>query len=316
MAEPQHIPTHIGVDDVARLEAETERLRGLDYREGGGASRDAAVACAVRHDRFPEAEVAEAVRGRLLVALADAHNLAGWTCFDTGWAEAASRHWDRALALAVEAGHRDLEANVHYRVGRLRLHRCRWREALERFTRGLAAARRSGSRRAVAMLHANQAWAHAGLGDRREAVRLLNLAHDAFDRAPSGPAPGWARFFDEPDLCGLTGVVLTELARTVDAAHTSTAIDSLGAAVVAYPAGMTRSRAFSLVALSANHLLEHDFDQAAEVGGQALAVAGAVRSVRVTDRLRPLRLLADRYRDNPHARALSSRIAAFTPAVV
>ncbi|NUT50980.1 MAG: transcriptional regulator, partial [Saccharothrix sp.] len=50
MAERQHVPTHIGIDDVERLEAETERLRGLDYRLGGGACRDAALGCAAWHD--------------------------------------------------------------------------------------------------------------------------------------------------------------------------------------------------------------------------------------------------------------------------
>ncbi|MEU4448744.1 tetratricopeptide repeat protein [Actinosynnema sp. NPDC050801] len=315
MAEPQHVPARIGVEDVERLEAETERLREVDYRRGGGACRDAVVASATRSDRLLDAEVAGAVRRRLLVALADLRNLAGWTCFDTGRDDAATRHWDRALDLAAEAGHHDLEANIHYRVGRLRLHRGERREALEVFSSGLAAARRAGSRRAVAMLHANQAWAHAGLGDRDEAMRLLRLAHDEFARTPSGPAPGWVRFFDESDLCGLTGVVLTELARTVDPSHTSTAIDSLSAAVAGYPEEMTRSRAFSLVALTVNHLVDRDFDHAAEVGGRALAAATAVNSTRVADRLRPLRHLADRYPGNPHARALSAGIAAFTPPV-
>ncbi|WP_141976751.1 tetratricopeptide repeat protein [Saccharothrix saharensis] len=314
MAEPQHVPAHIGVGDVERLAAETERLRGLDYREGGGACRDAVIGCAARHDRYLDADATGAVRGRLLVALADLHNLAAWTCFDTGRERAAARHWDRALGLACEAGHHDLEANIHYRVGRMWLHGGRRRAALEAFAHGLSAARRAGSRRAAAMLHANQAWAHAALGDKGEAIRLLNLAHDEFARA-SGPAPGWARFFDEPDLCGLTGVVLTELARTVDPACTAAAIGSLQAAVAGYPDGMARSRAFSLVALAANHLVDGDFDQAAETGTRALAVAGTVTSTRVADRLRPLRRLADGFPGNAHARALSARIAAFTPPV-
>lgn len=127
------------------------------------------------------------------------------------------------------------------------------------------------------MLHANQAWAHAGLGERGEALRLLHRAHDP--------------------------------------AHTATAIDSLSAAVAGYPEGMTRSRAFSLMALAANHLVNGDFDHAAEGGEQALAVAGGVGSTRVADRLRPLRHLADRYPANLHARTLSERIAAFTPPV-
>ncbi|PSL53900.1 hypothetical protein B0I31_108347 [Saccharothrix carnea] len=314
MAEPQHVPAHIGVEDVERLEAETERLRGLDYREGGRACRDAAVGCAASHDRFLDAASTGPVHRRLLVALADLHNLAAWTCFDTGREGAAARHWDRALGLAVEAGHHDLRANIHYRVGRMRLHGGKRRAALREFGFGLVAARRAGSRRAAAMLRANQAWAYAGLGDRGEAVRLLNLAHDEYSGA-SGPVPGWARFFDETDLRGLSGVVLTELARTVDRAHTSAAIDSLDAAVAGYPEGMTRSRAFSLMALAANHLVDGDFDHAAEVGDRALAVAGAVGSTRVADRLRPLRRLADRYPANAHARTLSARIAAFTPPV-
>jgi tetratricopeptide (TPR) repeat protein len=314
MAEPRHVPAHIGVEDVERLEAETERLRGVDYREGGGACRDSVIDCAARHDRFLDADATGAVRERLLVALADLHNLAAWTCFDTGREAAAARHWDRALAMACEVGHHDLEANIHYRVGRMRLHGGRRREALEAFAAGLVAARRAGSSRAAAMLHANQAWAYAGSGDAGEAVRLLNLARDEFARA-SGPTPGWARFFDEPDLCGLTGVVLTELARTVDPARTASAIDSLNAAVAGYSDGMARSRAFSLMALAANHLVDRDFDQAAEVGGRALAAAGAVGSTRVADRLQPLRRLADRYPRNAHARTLSARIAAFTPPV-
>ncbi|MCE6999179.1 hypothetical protein LZG04_30890 [Saccharothrix sp. S26] len=314
MAEPQHVPARIGVDDVERLEAETERLRGVDYREGGGACRDAVVACAARHTALLDAQATTPVRKRLLVALADLHNLAGWTCFDTGREAAASWHWGRALDLACAVGHHDLEANIHYRVGRMRLHGGDRRAALEAFGLGLVAARRAGSRRATAILHANQAWACAGLGDGRESTRLLNLAHDEFARA-WGPVPGWARFFDEPDLRGLTGVVLTEVARTVDPTRTASAIDSLNAAVAGYSPGMTRSRAFSLVALAANHLLDGDFDQAEEVGDRALAVAGAVRSARVGDRLRSLGRLADRYPDNAHARTLSGRIAAFAPPV-
>ncbi|MCC8251459.1 tetratricopeptide repeat protein [Saccharothrix luteola] len=314
MAEPQHVPARIGIEDVERLAAETERLRDVDYRRGGGACRDSAVECATRHDLLLDVAASGAVRERLLVALADLHNLAAWTCFDTGFEVAASRHWDRALGMAVEAGRHDLAANVHYRVGRMRLHGGRRREALKAFASGLHAARRAGSRRAVAMLRANQAWAHAGLGHKEEAMRLLALAQDEFARA-SDPAPGWARFFDETDLSGLTGVVLTDLARTVDPSRTTPAIDSLTTAVAGYSEAMTRSRAFSLMALAANHLVDGDFDHAAEVGGRALALAATIRSTRVADRLRPLRHLADRHPGNPHARALSARIGAFTPPV-
>ncbi|WP_123742630.1 hypothetical protein [Saccharothrix texasensis] len=111
----------------------------------------------------------------------------------------------------------------------------------------------------------------------------------------------------------MSGVVLTGPARTVDPSRTAAAIGSLTAAVSGYPEGMTRSRAFSLMALAANHLLDGDFDHAADVGARAPALAGTIRSTRVADRLRPLRRLAGRHPGNVHARAPSAGIAAFTP---
>ncbi|MFI9812881.1 tetratricopeptide repeat protein [Saccharothrix variisporea] len=313
MVEQRHVPARIGVRDVVRLEEETDRLRGMDYRLGGGASRDSAIVTAAWSDQLLRAKSTAAVRTRLLVALADLHNLAGWTCFDTGLDQAAARHWDRALVLAAEAGHDELVANIHYRAGRMRLHNARRREALEIFELGVLAAKRARSTHAVAMLRANEAWAHAGLGDQGLALIRLRQAHEEFDRSAPGDAPAWARFFDETDLSAMTGVVHTELARTVDPSHTATAIPALTAAVEGYPSGMARSRTFSLIALTTNHLLDGDFDQADAVGRRAVAQACELSSIRVADRLQPLRHLADRYRGDPHARMLTARIAAFTP---
>ncbi|MEV0676334.1 hypothetical protein AB0I60_07390 [Actinosynnema sp. NPDC050436] len=313
MAEQRRVPARIGADDVARVEAETGHLRGLDYLRGGGACRDAVVSCAAWGDRLLRATATTAVATRLRVALADARNLAGWTCFDTGLDRAAERHWARALELASEAGDQDLVANIRYRSGRLRLHHGRRREALEVFDLGVLAATRAGSHHATALLRANQAWAHAGLGDRDLAETRLRQAHDEFARTSDGVIPGWARFFDETDLSAVTGLVHTELARTVEAGHTATAIPALASAVAGYPDAMARSRALSLIGLTANHLLDSDFDHADQVGARALAVAAGIGSTRVADRLRPLRHLADRYRGDPHARDLAARIAAFAP---
>ncbi|MEU7530483.1 tetratricopeptide repeat protein [Saccharothrix sp. NPDC042600] len=315
MVEQQRVPARIGVRDVVRLEEETERLRGMDYRRGGGACRDSVIVAAAWSDQLLRAKSTTAVRTRLLVALADLHNLAGWTCFDTGLEQAAARQWDRALTLAAEAGHDELVANIHYRSGRMRLHNARRREALEIFELGVVAAKRARSRHAIAILRANEAWAHAGLGDQGMAMIRLRQAHEEFDRTAVPDVPGWARFFDETDLSAITGVVHTELARTVDPAHTATAIPALAVAVAGYPERMTRSRALSLIALTANHLLDGDFDQADAVGQRAVALACEVSSIRVADRLQPLRHLADRYRGDPHARVLAARIAAFTPAL-
>jgi len=144
------------------------------------------------------------------------------------------------------------------------------------------------------------------------AVLRLRQAHEDFARSSPDPAPGWARFFDGTDLAALTGVVHTEPVRTVDPAHTATAIPALTAAIAGYSAGMARSRAPALVALATNHLLDNDFAQADLVGQRAVAAAAGVGSTRVTDRLRPLRHLAERHGADPHARDLAARLTAFT----
>ncbi|MGM1059359.1 tetratricopeptide repeat protein [Saccharothrix sp. Mg75] len=311
MADRRHVPARIGVPDVVALEEETGRLRAVDYERGGGACRDAVVGAAARSGAMLRADATDAVRRRLLVALADLHNLAAWTCFDTGLDATALRHWRRAAELAARAGNQDLVANVHYRMGRLRLHRGAAAAALSCFEQGVAAARRAGSDHAVAMLFANQAWAFAALGDGERALRRLRRAHDAFAASTPEAAAAWARFFDETDLSALSGMVHSELARTVDPAHSAPAIRDLTAAVVGYPEEMTRSRTFGLIALTGNHLLDNDFDHAAAVGDRALALAVEVDSARVVDRLRPVGRLAESYRRDPDARELAGRIAEF-----
>ncbi|MFD7657260.1 tetratricopeptide repeat protein [Actinosynnema sp. NPDC059797] len=314
MADRGHVPARIGVADVVEVEEETRRLREVDYRQGGGACRDAAIVVAAWSGRLCAAAATDAVRRRLLVALADVHNLAAWACFDTGLDRAALRHWGQAERLAAEAGHEDLVANIHYRVGRLRLHRGAVGEALSCFGRGLVSARRAGSSHATAILRANQAWALACRGERAEALRRLGQAHEAFAATTATAVPGWARFFDETDLGAINGLVHTGLARTVDPAHAASAIPALTSAVAAYPEGMDRSRALSLIALTANHLVDNDFERAAETGERALALAGEVESTRVADQLRPVGRLAGRYRGDARARELAGRIAAFAPA--
>ena len=58
-----------------------------------------------------------------------------------------------------------MEANIHYRMGRVHLHYELAEDALASFQRGLPIAQASGSTLAVSILHANEAWAFAMGGD-------------------------------------------------------------------------------------------------------------------------------------------------------
>ncbi|MBP2340001.1 transcriptional regulator with XRE-family HTH domain [Saccharothrix coeruleofusca] len=306
-------PGRIGMTDVRQVEAATRALRTLDYQYGGGSCRDAVVAQLSWGQQMLGANATDLVKERLYVALADLHNLAGWTSFDTGLYDSARNHFGQALGLAKQGRKEELVANILYRMGRVYLHQNAPDDALKVFQLGQLAALDSGSELAVGILCANEAWAYAKMGADDQAIKLLGRARDEFARANVAEAPAWAKFFDANDLSAMIGTVHTELAQTVDAKkYTRLAIPALTKAISGYGEDMSRSRSFNLTSLSINHLLEGDIDHGARVGRQAIELSEGLKSVRTKDRMRPLQHEAEKRRNNPDARELAERVARFT----
>ena len=289
---PSLPPPHskIGLVHVKHLRAMTAALRAVDYRYGGGACRTQVQALLSWCDKAFAHSASTVVRREFRFAIAELHALAGWTAFDAGLGGSAHRHFNLALNFAQDG---DLVANIRYRMGRVHLHHGGPAEALGMFRlAGLVA----NSHHTNAILAANQAWCYAELGQRVPALALLGRAHDEFARADVAEAAPWAAFFDAPDLAGITGTVYTTLARTVDVSFARPAITSLRQAVTGYRDEMARSRTFGLIALSLNHLLEGDADEAAAVAGLAVAQTGDMLSARTRKKLQPLHAEADRRR--------------------
>jgi len=306
------LPISIESTDVAELEAAVGILRALDYRQGGGFCRDAVRVVKTASLLLHWGTVPAPLRARLYTVLADVHNLLGWTEFDVGRGEPARRRFERALEIAAEAGNDSLVANIRYRLGRVYLHRHDVDGALAEFARGRAAASRSDSRRALAILTANEAWAFAMGGDERAALTRLAEAEAAFAEAGSWPEPRpWEAFFREPDMAAMRGTVLTELATAVAARHSGEAITQLTGAADGYGADMARSRSLTLIMLAQNHALRGDFEEATRIGAEAVDLAGQLSSVRPKDRLVPLERLLDRHRGDAAVRELAERIGRY-----
>ncbi len=307
-------PARVDRTDVRHVENLTGALRALDYEYGGGACRDACAALLNWANPLLDAGPPERVLHRLQVAIGDLHNLAGWASFDMGLLESAHRHFGRAMELARASGNSALEANIHYRLGRVHLHHELPEEALASFQRGLPIAQASGSTLAVSILHANEAWAFAKMGAERQALRQFARAQDEFDHAELEDAPPWARFFDLADLVSIGGMVHTELARTCDVKYARTAIPLLTRAISTGGADASRSQSFRLAALAVNYLVRNEAERACEIGERAMAVSGPIRSARTRDRMRPLKQEADRLRGNQAADQLSARLTTFMSA--
>src|SRR5438270_11240132 len=157
-APPPLTAGRIGVSDVERIEEATRAFRAVDYRYGGGACRDAVMGCLPWGLRMLGGDATALVMDRLCVAVADLHNLAGWTSFDTGQAGVARTHFGRALELAEQGHNAALVANIGYRVARIDVHQNAADKALVEFERGQVAAQACGSARASGTLGGNRAW--------------------------------------------------------------------------------------------------------------------------------------------------------------
>lgn len=307
-------PARVDKTDVRHVETLTSALRALDQEYGGGSCRDACVALLRWANPLLDTGPPGQVVRRLQVAIADLHNLAGWASFDMGLLESAHLHFGRAMGLARASGNSALEANIHYRMGRVHLHYELAEDALASFQRGLPIAQASGSTLAVSILHANEAWAFAKMGAERQALRQFARAQDEFERSAAEDPPPWARFFDLADLVSIGGMVHTELARTCDVKYARSAIPLLTRAISSGGEDASRSQSFRLAALAVNYLVQNEAEQAGEVGRQAIELSGPIRSARTRDRMRPLKQEAERLRGNAAADELAARLGKFMTA--
>ncbi len=300
-------PSNIGMADVKQVEAATRAMRALDYQFGGGACRDAVVAQLSWAQRLLGSSGTEVVRLQLFRALGDLQNLAGWTTFDVGLLDSSRKHFATALEFAKQSGDSSLMSNIMYRIGRVYLHHGDANDALKWFQLGQIAAQDSGSELAVAVLCGNEAWAYALMGDDVQAKKLLGRSRDELARANPNETPDWARFYNDTDMYATIGTVYNELA-AYDPRHAAVAIPAFGQALARYDDSMGRSQAFTLTMLATSYLRQGDVDHGIQVGRRALQAASAVKSKRVTDRLKPLEIEAARRSTNPDSRDLAHLI--------
>ncbi|MEN3611362.1 helix-turn-helix transcriptional regulator [Plantactinospora sp. ZYX-F-223] len=300
-------PSHVGACDVEHVRALTAAMRALDYRHGGGACRDAVAAQVRWVQQLLEASCSEEIHARMLLALADLHNLAGWTSFDVGMYGTARRHFARALEQAKTADDLSLAANILYRMGRLHLHRGMHRDALRFFQLGQITAQDSGCGLTVSMLCANEAWAYGLIGDRKQMTWSINRATDEFVRANRENAQAWVRFFGEADLHASIGVAHAALTDATDD-ELAVAIQYIGQALDHRGREMARSRVFESTALAVAHLRSGDRDAGTRIARDAVASAATVRSIRTIDRLQPLEDAATQYPKDPEIQEIAHDI--------
>lgn len=159
---PAAVP--VGSMEPAAVQERTRALRALDRRYGG-------IAChplVLEHLTAVEPFIVTGTE-EMWTAVAEVHELAGWTAFDSGMPGVALPHFARALTLARQAENESLIASVLTRAGRMFLHHNAPEDALKAFQLGFAAAHNSWTDR-------------RDLSDPRQAIAALTAEVHGEDR--------------------------------------------------------------------------------------------------------------------------------------
>lgn len=298
----------VGAADVDRLSAITALYRSIDYEHGGGILCMEVGSVAESVSALLDQTYSEAVRHRLLAAVAAIRQVAGWTAFDSRRHSDAQRHLLVAERLAVAAGDMLLAARVRYCQARQFQHLRHNRDALDtlRLARGQLDLAATAAVRA--MLDGAEAASLAALGDGKQALALLGRAEDGFSNIDLDREPDWMHFYDRGELLAQYGRVYRDMAR-VDRRHGRLAVQATSEAIGAFGPRNARSSVLNEVGLCSALFLADEPEQAVLVGTRVIEQARDMASPRIFDRLRNVRHDLARHEAVPEVADFSHTLA-------
>lgn len=236
-----------------------------------------------------EQHFSEAARARLIRALAEIGQLAGWMAFDAGHHGLAQRYFSTALRAAHDGGDRLLGAHILADM------------SFQAATRGdantgvrLAEAARDASRHS-AIVHASvmsrAAFAHAAAGDADQAQRAHATARESIDaHRASDSKPRWMYFLTPNHLDCQYGYALVGLGRSTAGTGATRKsrllvregqrlLESGAHAITGAEYGQRRAL-FEGAWLTLSYSVSGDLERACEVGSTAIARRSTVDSPR------------------------------------
>lgn len=217
---------------------------------------------------------------RLLTAVGELAQLAGWIASDAGRHAEAQRHYLHGVSAARAAGRADLAANLFSSLSYQFANVGDPRDALLLARTAVTGA--DGATPVVrTLLLERVAWAAARAGDRAATDRALDAVDDAFElRSPDAPEPEWVYWLDRAEVDVMAARCRIQLGDPV------TAAPLLAAAIAGYPQEHSREVALYLSWLAESHARTGALDAAVHTLDDARAHAARMPSDRVTARLR------------------------------
>jgi len=282
----------VGIGTVEQIVRRVHQLRELDDHIGGSETQTVVMGeLRTTATLLREAAYTESVGRRLLTALADLAQLAGWVVADAG-------HHDQArhlYAAGVRAGHGAgdqaaaasnlsslayLESNVGDPHTAVTLARSAW-----------VGVNQAASAPVRALVLERLAWAHASAADAVSADHALGAVGEAHRPYEPGVDPAWTYWLTDAEVEIMAGRVWTQLRRPLRA------VPILEHATAGYGADSPRETALYLTWLAEALLQAGEVERAAAEAGRALRLARAASSQRALDRIEEIRTQLSSYRN-------------------
>lgn len=298
IAEPPQLAAlragrRIGRRAVEQVEARVHQLRLLDDHVGGADTHAMVTAeLAATTDLLRAGAYSEDVGRRLLVAVGELCQLAGWTLSDAG----AHARAEAVYLLGVRAAHAGGDvagaannlSSLAYQVANVGDPR----EAVTLARSALVGANGAATATTRALLTERVAWAEARAGDARDAERALSAVETEYEQRGSDDDPIWTYWLDEGEIEIMAGRVWTQLARPLRA------VPVLERATAGYGDDTGRETSLYLTWLAESLLLAKEVDRAADAVTRALRLSRNAGSARADDRVAELRRQLRPHRGN------------------
>lgn len=218
------LPARLGMSHVAWIEETTQRLWVMRCSYGGQA--EIASVTVAHYTQWMGVDATDAVKSALGPVLAQAHEVAGLCCFDSGHDRHARDHYRQAIELAIEIGDHYRAAVALRCSGALEAMADHPDKALKFYQLGQATllhAPGDDPRTAfqASLLYANSAGAYARMNDHRQALTCLSRSRDGWEPPDA---------FQRADFDWVTADTVWRLGRLDDAEpFAASAVQTFGA---------------------------------------------------------------------------------------
>ena len=277
--------TRVTPSTLRSLQTSIEDYWRRDDEHGGEALRPAVIG-QLRYVLGVLEDTTDPHHRRTLQGIAaELARLTGWTYFDARQHSTARTYFTQSLRLARAIDDRTFTANVLACLSLQATYQDRAADAVTLVRAAQDAARNDGGTpRLMAMLSIREAFGHASAHDRQGTHAAIAEAQHHFGRiGPADEDPAWVHYFDQAKLTVDTGIALGQLG-DADAAE-----PLIAQALRSEPETNLRGRAFHSFWLARTQPQRRQVEAACSTATEALDLALAVDSPRVTGHLLELR---------------------------